>query len=289
MRDKGRLGEWEFPKNLCSRWVQPCPAPCTPYQRSIPWLKEGWRQMSYSAYCMHGGHPYLGLDSLIWVCPWMHPKTCHGRGSEFFPLLLFLQKTTLLGQRIPVGLQKGRPHSCCPGLLILSPVMHRDPLQPSSAILPAPLFFLRVCAPAERKKGKIKWKGGKNAALVIIYYYECKVLNFWYLVSFLLSWAIPHNKVQFIFGRDGCSWAGTRLRTKEHWRHPQESSSRCLTSSPASGQRYKPGTQITKADSLACISCRVKRGWSKCSLPSLGSWEASCHCSARLWLTLYVI
>lgn len=66
------------------------PAPCTPDQTSIPWLKEGWRQVSYSAYCMWEVEvtPYPGLDRLIWVCPYIHPKTLPGRGPEFPALLL---------------------------------------------------------------------------------------------------------------------------------------------------------------------------------------------------------
>lgn len=85
-----------------------------------------------------------------------------------------------------MGLQQGRAHLCSPGLLILSPVMHRDtatilchPASPS--ILPESLCTSRK----EERKEKVK--RGKKVTLVIIYYYECKVLNFWSLMSFLLS------------------------------------------------------------------------------------------------------
>lgn len=94
-----------------------------------------------------GGHP-LPRAGQINLGVSLDPPQDNGLGEalSFLHCCCLLQETTLLGQRIPVGLQQGRACLRCPGFLILSPETHRDTLQPSSDILPAPLCFLRACA-----------------------------------------------------------------------------------------------------------------------------------------------
>lgn len=91
--------------------------------------------------------------------------------SHCCPLLE--KKTTLLGQMMPVWLQRGRAHLCWPGFPVLSPVMPRDTVQPSSH--PAsPLVLPKsqsACVWAEQGKEKTKWKGTKSYPHQAMYYY----------------------------------------------------------------------------------------------------------------------
>ena len=89
--------------------------------------------------------------------------------SRCCPLLE--KKATLLGQMMPVGLQRGRAHLRWPGFPVLSPIMPRDTVQPSSAIPPAPLCFLRAGARVRGQKGEKERRSGKGqkAALVKLF------------------------------------------------------------------------------------------------------------------------
>lgn len=64
--------------------------------------------------------------------------------SRCCPLLE--KKTTPFGQRMLVGLQRGRAHLRWPGFPTLSPVKPGDIMQPSSAIPPVPLGLPRARA-----------------------------------------------------------------------------------------------------------------------------------------------
>lgn len=104
---------------------------------------------------------------------WMHPKTCPGRGPEFLLLLSLLEKkTTLLGQMMPVGLQRGR--ACLlawlPSAVPCNARGHRATILCHPASSPVLPESRGACVQAERGKGKTKWKGTKSYPGQAIYY-----------------------------------------------------------------------------------------------------------------------